>query len=60
MKHQQENRRLGIQYELANKRSLCQYQQNITNNRSNFELSKLFNKTEKKAELDKNKVLNRQ
>ena len=32
--HRQEKRRLDLQYESANKRSSCQYQQNITNERS--------------------------
>ena len=51
--HQKGKKRLDIQYELANKWSLCQYQQNITN-----EWSKTFNKNEKNYELNENKIPN--
>ena len=52
-KHQQEKRRLDIQYESTNKWASCRYQQNITNERS-----KTFTKNEKKYELDENKISN--
>ena len=52
-KHRQENRKLDIQYESANKRSSCRYQQNITNERS-----KTFTKNETKYELNENKIPN--
>ena len=44
---------MDIQYESANKGASCQYQQNITNERS-----KTFTKNEKKYELDENKIPN--
>ena len=47
-------RKIGIQYESANKRSLSQYHQNTTN-----EQSKTFTKNEKKHDFDENKIPNR-